>query len=194
LKQQWQPLDVRECHKEQLGQRQRLKRVLGEYWQEINRWSKLEKEKDPKPREAEMHDQAGIGDRIWSAELVSDDTASTFIVRAEIDDHTLEDAKRLWKMKMQTALEEKDESQNVHGESKSEDMTQLPRCLEHKPHLLLSSRGSLKYDIFYLRSSPQLKFRAQARLLLINVGFHLGNFLDLLELLQAIRGAVKGTL
>jgi len=167
-----------------------LKKDLRQHWLENNRWDKLEREKDkdPIPIEAEVHDQAGIEDRIWSAELVPDDTANTLSVRTDISDRTLEKAASM-------ALKKSDKSRNVEVESESSvDMTLPSSRIEHKPHLMLSSRGSWKYDIFYTRIQSELKFKAQARLLLVNVGLHLGTFLDLLELLQAIRGAVKGTL
>ncbi len=149
-----------------------------------------EEEEVKKPREAEMYDQAGIGDRLWSAELLSDETASTLIVRADLSERTLEDAVE----EREKALKRSNESQNVKVESGSSvDMTPPSPPLEHKPHLLLSSRGSWKYDIFYNRIQSQVKFRAQTRLLFVNVGFCLADFLDLLELLQVIRCAVKGT-
>lgn len=166
----------------------------------MERFKKLCKEIHPdedeedeveKPREAAMYDQAGIGDRLWSAELLSDETASTLVLRADLNERTLKCAieEREW------ALERRNESRNVKIESGSSvDMTPPSPHLEHKPHLLLSSRGSWKYDIFYNRIRSEVKFRAQTRLLLVNVGFSLVNFLDLLELLRVIRGAVKGRL
>ena len=183
-------MNYREWDKEEWGENHRFRKTLRQYWLENNQWDELEKDKDrdPKPREAQLHHQAGIGDRIWSAELVPDDTASTLDVRTDIKDRTLEDAVKERDVALEKSNKSRDESES------SVDMTPPSPRLEYKPHLLLSSRGSWKYDIFHTEIQFQLKFKAQARLLLVNVGFHIGTFLDLLELLQAIRGAVKGAL
>lgn len=145
------------------------------------------KNQDQKPLEAEIYDQAGIGDRICSAEMLGD-TASTLKLRDGLGVRPLQNA--IWERAVKLK-ESKVSLGEPMVEPESGDITQCHH--NNKPHLLLSDARTFKYDIFYTQSD-RYENRAQTRLLMVNLGFSLTYFLDLLELLQAVRGAVKGVL
>ncbi|KAF8344955.1 hypothetical protein F5887DRAFT_236522 [Amanita rubescens] len=152
--------------------------ILKQIWRplrtdELDR-GKWTKDPDQKPFEAEMYDAAGMGDRVYSSEDL--DESCTLKVRDGLNAESLHEATE-WNERFQTLM--------LRSRSAQE------RTESQEPFTYLNCTESPDYGIFYHLDDHVPACRVQARLLLEEWGFPLKYFLNLRELLGAIRGAVK---
>jgi len=130
---------------------------------------------DQKPFEAEMYDAAGMGDRVYSSEDL--DESCTLKVRDGLNAESLHEATE-WNERFQALM--------LRSRGAQE------RTESQEPFTYLNCTEPPDYGIFNHLDDHVPACRVQARLLLEEWGFPLKYFLNLRELLGAIRGAVKG--